>query len=40
MLGQLLKKHFNKLIQKFNTNEDALKEAFELIEKMDQDRSS
>lgn len=29
------KKHFNKLIQKFNSDEDSLKEAFELIRKMD-----
>lgn len=29
------KKHFNKLIQKFNTDEEALKEAFEAIRRMD-----
>jgi RNA polymerase sigma-54 factor len=29
------KKHFNKLIQKFNSDEDALKEAFEAIRRMD-----
>jgi RNA polymerase sigma-54 factor len=29
------KKHFNKLIQKFNTDEEALKEAFEAIRHMD-----
>ena len=29
------KKHFNKLTQKFNTDEDALKEAFEAIRRMD-----